>query len=100
MASATHGVNVKIFAEDWAVKLQEQLDEPNKFKEICDVQFSDFYTLNRPYHVDGTVATHNRRTAYTLTGITETNETLTISASKISAQFIDRADLAQVGYLK
>ena len=26
-----------IYAEEWATKLQEFLDEPNKFKDICDV---------------------------------------------------------------
>ena len=100
MASVAQGPNTKIFAEDWAQRLQDQLDEPNKFKEICDVEFTDFYTLNRPYHVDGTVATLNPGTAYTLAGIAETNETLTVNQHGIRANFIDQAALLQFSYLK
>lgn len=87
--------NTIIYAEDWAVKLQERLSENNKWKEICKVEYTDTKTLNNPYLTDATVQTGTRGSAYTHQDITITNETIAIDTFKILPQLIDRADLAQ-----
>ena len=100
MASVIHGLNTKIFKEEWAVKLQEQLDANTTWKEVCNVIFTDFQTINKPYHVDATVQTLEPGTAYTNQGVTETNQALTINVHRVLAQHIDRMDLSAMTYLK
>jgi len=90
--------NTIVYKEDWAVTLQEALDEPVKWKEICRVDYTDSKVLHNPYLTDATIASHSRGTAYTFNTITQTDESVTIDTSYIMAQFIDRADLAQSGY--
>jgi hypothetical protein len=92
--------NVIVYKEAWAENLQAELDEPNKWREICNVEYTNDYVLHNPYLTDMTVQTHSRGTPYTLQVHTETDESTTISTSKIAAQFIDRGDLAQSGYAK
>ena len=87
--------NTRIYAEEWAEKLQEQLDEPNKFKDICRVEYTNMKVFHNPYLTDPTVQTLSRGTPYTMQPITETDESVTISDTYIAASFIDRADLAQ-----
>lgn len=87
--------NAWIYAEEWAVKLQEQLDEPNKFQEICDVRYTNMRVLNHPYHTDPTITTLSRGTSYTFDLWAQTNETLTINQAYRATSFFDRADLAQ-----
>lgn len=91
--------NTIIYAEDWAVKLQERLSEDNKWKRICRVEYTNARVLNNPYETDATVQTGTRGSAYTHQDITLTNESITISTFKILPQLIDRADLAQTGYV-
>lgn len=100
MASQVHGPNSKIFAEDWAVKLQEQLDEPVKWKDICNVEFTDSFVINNPYDTDPTAQTGARGTAYTFVTQVETNQNTTIDTFFIIPRVIDRADLGQSGYAK
>lgn len=90
--------NVIVFAEDWAIRLQEQLDEPNKWKKICKVEYTSFKTFNNPYHADATVQTHSIGTPYTMQALSQTNETVVIATSRILPQFVDRADLGMSGY--
>ena len=90
--------NTIIYEEEWAVKLQEQLDEPNKWKLIANVVYTDSRVLNNPYMDDMTVQSGTRGAAYVHQDVTITNESITIDQFKIAAQFIDRADLAQSGY--
>lgn len=92
--------NTIIYAEDWAVKLQERLSEMNKWKRICKVEYTDTKTLNNPYMTDAAVQSGTRGSAYTHQDIVETNETIAIDTFKILAQLIDRADLAQSIYSK
>jgi hypothetical protein len=88
--------NSFIYAEEWAQQLQDRLSEPTKWKEICDVRYTDTRVINNPYlATDPTVATLTRGTAYSFSDITETNESLTISTARAVPQIIDRADLAQ-----
>lgn len=90
--------NTIIYAEDWATKLQERLDAPQNWKEVCRVDISNKRVLNNPYHTDPTVQTGTRGSAYTHQDYTLTNESVTISTFKILPMLIDRADLAQTTY--
>lgn len=87
-----------IYEEDWAVKLQEQLDENNKWKEIAKVEYTDTKVLHNPYLTDATVQTGTRGSAYTHQDIVQTDESISIDTFKILPQLIDRADLAQSQY--
>ena len=93
-------LNTHVYAEEWAEKLQERLSEPTKFKEVCNVVYTDTRVLHNPYLTEATVQTGQRGTQYTMQGITETDESVTINTYKILPQFIDRADLAQSTFLQ
>lgn len=89
----------QVFKEDWAVAMQARLSEKTKWKDFMRVDISDKYTLHNPYRTDATVGTLTRYTAYTAAQVAQTDETVTIDASFYCAEVIDRADLAQSGYL-
>lgn len=93
-------VNTIVYAEDWAVKLQERLSEDNKWKRICRVEYTDTKVLHNPYSTDATVQTGTRGSAYTHQAITLTDENISIDTFDILPQLIDRADLAQQTYVK
>jgi hypothetical protein len=84
--------NSLIFAEDWAVALQEQLDEPTKWKNVCNVMFTDSKVFNNPYHTDITVQTHSPNTPFTPQALSQTNENVTIATSRIASTYIDRSE--------
>ena len=88
-----------IYAEEWATKLQEFLDEPNRFKDICRVEYSNKQVINNPYLTDPVITTLSRGTAYTYDSLVETNETLNINLAYRAATFWDRANLAQSTFL-
>jgi len=92
--------NTIVYAEEWAVKLQERLGENNKWKEICKVEYTDSKVLHNPYSTDAGVQTGTRGSAYTHQAITLTDETVDITTFKILPQLIDRADLAQQTFVK
>ena len=98
MATATYAGTAYIFEEEWADQLQEQLDEPTKWKDFAKVIFTDKYTINNPYHTDPTASTLERDTPFTLATVTQTNESINVSNSRVIAQQIDRAVLAQSTY--
>lgn len=87
-----------VYPEEWATKLQERLSEPTKWKDICNVEYTNTRVLNNPYLTEATVQTGTRGSSYTMQKVTETNESATINTFKILPQFIDRADLAQSTY--
>ena len=89
-----------VYSEEWAVKLQEALDEPNKFKDICRVEYTNTKVLNNPYLTDPTITSLSRGTAYTYDAWNETNETLNIDQAYRAATFIDRANLAQSTFFR
>jgi len=93
--------NTLVYKEDWATKLQARLNEPNKWKDICKVEYTNTRVLNNPYIANLTVQSGlNRGSAYTFQALSETNETRTINVRRDVSVFIDRADFAQSGYLK
>jgi len=100
MTDFTNTFGAEVFAEEWTVKLQEMLDEPTKWKDICRVEYTDKYILHNPYLTDATIQSYTRSCPYTMQAITVTDDDVTINTTKIIPQFIDRADLSQNGYLR
>jgi hypothetical protein len=92
--------NTFVYAEEYTTKLQERLSEKTKFKEICRVDYTNTKVLHNPYLTEATVQSYTRGSAYTMQDITQTDETVDITTAKILPQFIDRADLAQSGFLR
>lgn len=86
--------NTHIFAEEWAATLQLQLDEPTKWKDFGDVQFTDMKVYHNPYQTDISVQTHVINSAYSPEVTTQTDESVTLSVSRNYAPYIDRADLS------
>lgn len=91
-------MNTIVYQEEWAVKLQERLDEPLSWKEICRVEYTDKKVLHNPYETDASVQNGTRGSAYTHQNIVLTDESVDINTFKILPQLIDRADLAQQTY--
>src|SRR5436305_9501024 len=88
-----------VFQEEWEAKLQERLSEPTKWKEICNVIYTNDKVIHNPYHTEATVQAGTRGSGYTPQDIQSTDESVTIDTFKILAQVIDRADLAQTKYI-
>jgi len=79
----------------YETKLQERLDAPTVWKEVCKVKYTNTGILRNPYLTDATVSTGTRGTGYTSVAVATTDDTVTISTYVYSAQHIDDADLAQ-----
>lgn len=80
---------------EYETKLQERLDAPTVWKEVCKVKYTNSGILRNPYLTDSTVATGTRGTGYTSVAIATTDDTVSITDYVYSAQHIDDADLAQ-----
>lgn len=88
--------NTGTYPQIWETKLQQRLNRPTNWKEVCDVRYSDNQVINWPYmSTEFSLQTGTRGTAYGFSDFALTNDTLTISTFKIVPVFIDRADLAQ-----
>jgi len=90
--------NTIIYAEDWTTKLQERLDKPATWKEVCKVSYTNSRVLHNPYHTDPAVQSGTRGSAYTHQNYVLADESITINTFKILPMLIDRADLAQTTY--
>lgn len=89
------------YQAEWTAKVQERLDKPQNWKEICRVDYTNTQVLNNPYlSTEGSAATHTRGSEYTIQTVGVTNDSVTINQSKIVPRAIDRADLAQSNYVK
>jgi hypothetical protein len=87
---------IGVYPEEWATKLQERLDKPTNWKDVCDVIYSDSQFFNLPYmSTEFVIQTGTRGTAYGFSDFTLTNDQLRINTYKPVPVFIDRADLAQ-----
>lgn len=91
--------NTVVNKEAWALRIQEELDEPNKYEDICDVIFTRDKVVHNPYGTDPTVQTITRNCAYDNNPIVLTDESVTVNGVGLLAEVIDRADLSQSGYL-
>ena len=98
MASKVRGGGTFIYEEEWAESLQMQLDEPSVWKEICDVEYTNSYIINNPYHTDTAVQTLTRGSPYAYNVVAQTNQTLTINVDRVVPEFIPRQTLAQSTY--
>jgi hypothetical protein len=88
-----------IFKEDFVVAMQKRLYEPTKWKDFMKVEISDARLIHNPYRTDVSIQTLTRSVAYTSATPAQTDEEFTIDASFLVSEVIDRADLAQSGYL-
>lgn len=87
------------YKEEWEIALQERLDHPTNWKEICRVDYTDTKVLHNPYRsTTPTVQSGTRGTAFSFQTYAHTDETIDITTYKEVSQFIDAADLAQSGY--
>lgn len=82
----------------YEAKLQERLNAPMVWKEICNVKYTDIGILRNPYLTDATVSTGTRGTGYTSVASATTDDTVSITDYVYSAQHIDDADLAQKSF--
>lgn len=83
---------------EYEAKLQERLNAPMVWKEICNVKYTDTGILRNPYLTDATVSTGTRGTGYTSVASATTDDTVSITDYVYSAQHIDDADLAQKSF--
>ncbi len=93
--------NTVVYQEEWAVKLQERLDYPTNWKEVCKVEYTNERVFNNPYmSTTPALQSHTRGAVYEHQDFAITNEYVTINQSQIIPIFIDRADLAQSTFVK
>ena len=90
--------NSVVWPELWESKLQERLNKPTNWKEICEVVLTDTKVLHRPYETLPSVQTGTRGSAYTFQDITSTDDNVNISTYENLPVLIDRADLAQQSF--
>jgi len=84
-----------IYKNEYLTTLQERLSDKDKVFDFCNVEFTDTQVIHNPYLTAATANTGTRGTAYTPEAVETTDDTITINTYKITAQYIDRADLAQ-----
>lgn len=81
--------------------LQDRLDHPTTWKEMCDVIITDTRVLSTSYmSTTPSVQTVTRGTGHDMQTFVETAETLTISTGRDLGIFVDWADLAQSPWTK
>lgn len=87
-----------IYKEDWTVKLQETLDAPTFWKDVCRVDYTTSKVLHNPYQTKSSASSYTRGAQYSFADFTITDDNVNINTTYIMPEFIDRADLAQTGY--
>lgn len=81
--------------------LQDRLDHPTTWKEMCDVLYTDTRVISTSYmSTTPSVQTVTRGTGHAMQTFVETAETLTISTGRDLGLFVDWADLAQSDWTK
>jgi len=81
--------------------LQDRLDHPTTWKEMCDVMITDTRVISTSYmSTTPSVQTVTRGTGHVMQTFVETAETLTISTGRDLGLFVDFADLAQSPWTK
>lgn len=84
-----------VYKIEYETKLQERLDAPTVWKDVCLVKYTDTGIWRNPYLTDATIGTGTRGTGYTPYAVATTDDTVSIDTYKYSAPTIDDADLAQ-----
>lgn len=90
--------NTAIYKEDWTTQLQEILDAPTFWKDVCHVEYTNSKVLHNPYQTKATAVSYTRGAQYTFADFTMTDDNVNINTTFLIPEFIDRADLAQTGY--
>jgi len=81
--------------------LQDRLDHPTTWKEMCDVTITDTRVISSSYmSTTPSVQSVTRGTGHEMQVFIETAETLTISTGRDLGLFVDFADLAQSPWTK
>jgi hypothetical protein len=81
--------------------LQDRLDAPTTWKEMCDVIITDTRVISTSYmSTTPSVQSVTRGTGHAMQTFVETAETLTISTGRDLGLFVDWADLAQSPWTK
>lgn len=81
--------------------LQDRLDHPTTWKEMCDVVYTDTRVISTSYmSTTPSVQTVTRGTGHSMQTFAETAQTLTISTGRDLGLFVDWADLAQSNWTK
>ncbi|HCC04991.1 TPA: hypothetical protein DEP58_01635 [Patescibacteria group bacterium] len=81
--------------------LQDRLDHPTTWKEMCDVTITDTKLISSSYmSTTPSVQTVTRGTAHAMQDFAETAETLDIATGRDLGVFVDFADLAQSNWTK
>lgn len=81
--------------------LQDRLDRPTTWKEMCDVMYTDTRVISTSYmSTTPSVQSVTRGTGHSMQTFVETAETLTISTGRDLGLFVDWADLAQSPWTK
>lgn len=68
-----------VYSIEVETKLQERLNSPMAWKEICKVRFTDKGTLSNPYLTDSTQYTGTRGTGYTSVAVATNADTVAIT---------------------
>ena len=93
--------NTVTYATDFEDVLQDRLDRPTTWKEMCNVTMTDTRVISTSYmSTTPSVQTVTRGTGHVLQTFAETAETLTISTGRDLGLFVDWADLAQSDWTK
>jgi hypothetical protein len=96
--SVANTITYDTFFED---VLQNRLDHPQTWKEMCDVTITDSGVIRSSYmSTTPSVQTVTRGTGAALQVFAETSETLTISTGRDLGVVVDLADLAQSPWTK
>lgn len=90
--------NTVIYKEDWTTKLQETLDAPTFWKDVCRVDYTTSKVLHNPYQSKSSASSYTRGAQYSFADFTLTDDSVNINTTYVIPEFIDRADLAQTGY--
>ena len=98
----TDTVNVITYETLFEDILQDRLDHPQTWKEMCDVTMTDTQVISSSYVSSGlsSVSTVTRGTGHDLTLFQETAETMTISTGRDLGIFLDWGDKAQSPWTK
>lgn len=91
-------ITYQTFFED---VLQDRLDHPTTWKEMCDVTITDTRVISSSYmSTTPSVQTVARGTGHSIQTFVETAETMTISTGRDLGIFVDWGDLAQSPWTK
>lgn len=81
--------------------LQDRLDHPTTWKEMCNIEISDTRIISSSYwSTTPSVQTVTRGTGHSMQTFAETADTLTISTGRDLGLFVDWGDLAQSPWTK